>query len=220
MPHFVSNRDETVRLFSNPVLEYFSHIHPATPIIVYVPTAGACAYLGVMHTSALTTVALFLGGVLLWTFFEYVLHRWAFHYEPKTERGRKAHFLVHGIHHDYPRDRTRLVMPLTVSLPLASAIFLAMQYAIGVVAYGLFAGFIFGYVVYDSIHYATHHFTMRAGLGKILKEYHLRHHYTDEHTAYGVSSPLWDVVFGTTPQADRKTSADPAKEASETVRDA
>jgi sterol desaturase/sphingolipid hydroxylase (fatty acid hydroxylase superfamily) len=55
-------------------------------------------------------------------------------------------------------------------------------------------------VVYDSIHYATHHFTMRSGIGKFLKEYHLRHHYHDDHTAYGVSSPLWDVVFGTKPK--------------------
>lgn len=204
MAHFVSNRDETVRLFSNPVLEYFSHIHPATPIAVYVPTVAYCAYTASQLTSVATTIVLFVVGVLLWTLFEYVLHRWAFHYQPTSELGKKAHFLVHGIHHDYPRDRTRLVMPLTVSVPLALAIFLVMRLVVGVQTHGLFAGFMFGYVVYDSIHYATHHFPMRSGLGKYLKEYHLRHHYTDEHTAYGVSSPLWDVVFGTTPGSKKE----------------
>lgn len=200
MPHFVSNRDETVRLFKNPILEYFSHIHPATPIMVYVPTVAFCAYTAATLHGAGATALLFAAGVLLWTLFEYVLHRWAFHYQPKTDLGKKAHFLVHGIHHDYPRDRTRLVMPLTVSVPLAVVIFVALKSVMGTAAFGLFAGFILGYVVYDSIHYATHHFTMRSGIGKFLKEYHLRHHYHDDHTAYGVSSPLWDVVFGTKPK--------------------
>mgnify|MGYP003352602104 CR=1 FL=1 len=40
----MSGKDETVRLFANPVLEYFSHIHPATPIIVYLPMV---AYVGI-----------------------------------------------------------------------------------------------------------------------------------------------------------------------------
>ena len=200
MPHFVSNRDETVRLFSNPILEYFSHIHPATPIVVFVPTLCYCFYLSTLNLSVLLSCALFVGGLLAWTLFEYSLHRWAFHYSPSSAWGKKAHFLVHGIHHDYPRDRTRLVMPLTVSVPLASIIFLGLKTIIDTSAFGVFAGFIFGYVVYDSIHYATHHFTMRSGIGKFLKEYHLRHHYHDDHSAYGVSSPLWDIVFGTKPK--------------------
>lgn len=196
---FVSNRDETVRLFKNPILEYFSHIHPITPVVVFVPFALIFLYMSFASVGILNTIFLFIVGVLLWTIFEYAFHRWAFHYHPKSIPGKKLHFLVHGIHHDYPRDRTRLVMPLLVSVPLALLFYFIFQGVFGVFGYTAFAGFILGYVSYDSIHYATHHMPMKSKIGKYLKEYHLRHHYNDEHTAYGVSNPLWDYVFSTVP---------------------
>jgi sterol desaturase/sphingolipid hydroxylase (fatty acid hydroxylase superfamily) len=65
----------------------------------------------------------------------------------------------------------------------------------------LFAGFILGYLAYDLIHYATHHFMMRKGALKFLKRYHMQHHYKTPDRRFGVSSPLWDMVFGTMPQA-------------------
>ena len=196
---FVSNRDETVRLFKNPILEYFSHIHPITPVVVFVPFALIFLYMSFASVGILNTIFLFIVGVFLWTIFEYSFHRWAFHYHPKSIPGKKLHFLVHGIHHDYPRDRTRLVMPLLVSVPLALLFYFIFQGVFGVFGYTAFAGFILGYVSYDSIHYATHHMPMKGKIGKYLKEYHLRHHYNDEHTAYGVSNPLWDYVFSTVP---------------------
>lgn len=208
MGKFVSNRDETVRLFQNPVLEYFSHIHPATPVVVFVPVVAYFCYVGASVLSIPTAVTTFIGGVVFWTFTEYALHRWVFHYEPVTERGKRIHFLVHGIHHDYPRDSTRLVMPLLVSVPLAALFYLAFQAVLGNYGYTSFAGFIAGYVVYDSIHYATHHFPMTTRLGKFLKNYHLRHHYNDEQTAYGISVPLWDIIFRTTPEHFGKKNKD------------
>jgi sterol desaturase/sphingolipid hydroxylase (fatty acid hydroxylase superfamily) len=48
------------------------------------------------------------------------------------------------------------------------------------------------------LHYATHHFPMKRGVFLWLKQYHLRHHYKDDHVGYGISSPLWDYVFRTT----------------------
>jgi len=61
------------------------------------------------------------------------------------------------------------------------------------------AGFIVGYLVYDYIHYSTHHFPMRNPVAKSLKLYHLKHHFSGEGGRYGVSSPIWDRVFGTDP---------------------
>lgn len=200
MSKFVSNKNETVRLFKNPVLEYFSHIHPATPIVVYFPLIIATAYFGFKEIGFLAGIICFFLGLLLWSLMEYIIHRWAFHYEPKTEMGKRAHFLVHGIHHDYPRDATRLVMPLLVSVPLALIFFFLFEALFGVYHLPLFSGFVFGYVSYDSIHYATHHWQMEGKIGKFLKTYHLRHHYSDDHTAYGVSNPLWDYAFGTVPR--------------------
>ena len=199
MAKFVSNKNETIRLFKNPVLEYFSHIHPVTPLIVFVPVLLILFYLGAAATGILTGIICFIAGIVLWSLTEYVIHRWAFHYDPKSETGKRIHFLVHGIHHDYPRDATRLVMPLLVSIPLALFFYFLFQAIFGVHHLSIFSGFIFGYVSYDSIHYATHHFEMKGKVGKFLKTYHLRHHYGDDHTAYGVSNPLWDYVFGTVP---------------------
>jgi sterol desaturase/sphingolipid hydroxylase (fatty acid hydroxylase superfamily) len=160
--------------------------------------------MSVSHVSILATCAVFVGGVVLWTLIEYVIHRFAFHIHPTSTLGKKVHFLVHGIHHDYPRDSTRLVMPLLVSVPLALLFFLVFQAVVAPYHWALFGGFIAGYVAYDSIHYATHHWTMTGKVGRFLKEYHMKHHYVDDHTAYGVSNPLWDYVFGTVPEWARR----------------
>ncbi len=197
---FVSNKDETIPLFKNPVLEYFSHIHPATPLVVFIPVIVWMTVLSVGAISVAATLAIFACGIVAWTLTEYTIHRWAFHVHPKSDLGKKLHFLVHGIHHDYPRDSTRLVMPLLVSVPLAVLFFWAFKGLVDPYHYALFAGFLAGYVAYDSIHYATHHFPMTTRIGRFLKEYHMKHHYVDEHTAYGVSNPLWDYVFNTVPE--------------------
>jgi sterol desaturase/sphingolipid hydroxylase (fatty acid hydroxylase superfamily) len=197
---YVSNKNETVPLFKNPVLEYFSHIHPITPVIVYVPVIIITAYLGFTEAGILPGIISFFCGTFLWTITEYSIHRWAFHYQPKSEAGKRIHFLVHGIHHDYPRDATRLVMPLLVSVPLAFLFYFTFSWLFGVYYLAVFSGFVFGYVSYDSIHYATHHLPMKSSVGNFLRVYHLRHHYEDDQTAYGVSNPLWDYVFQTVPK--------------------
>ena len=127
-----------------------------------------------------------------------MMHRFIFHYHPKTDIGKRIHFLSHGVHHDYPRDRTRLVMPLLVSLPLAVFFYFIFMFIFGLNYFlPVYAGLLLGYVAYDTIHYATHHWKMTSTIGKFLKEYHLKHHYTDPDTAYGVSNPFWDYVFFT-----------------------
>ena len=201
--NFQSNRDETIRLFKNPVLEYFSHIHPATPLVVYLPVIAVSLYFGIPGNNFLYIILTFLLGIFLWTLLEYVMHRFAFHSNPKSDKGKKIDFLMHGVHHAYPRDGTRLVMPLIVSAPLAVIFYFLFKAVFGKYYLITFAGLVLGYVCYDSIHYATHHFPMKKGLGKWLKEYHLKHHYVDSTTAYGVSNPLWDYVFGTVPSKEK-----------------
>lgn len=205
---YVSNKDETIRLFKNPILEYFSHIHPITPVVLYVPVAGYVLYQGFQDVNFIYGILCVLAGAFLWTIFEYAFHRWAFHYHPKSNLGKKLHFLVHGIHHDYPRDSTRLVMPLLVSIPLAVLFYFLYTSLFGIYGSTLFSGFLLGYVAYDSVHYATHHMRMNNKIGKFLKEYHLRHHFQDDNTGYGVSNPLWDYVFGTTPKSMKKSSTE------------
>ncbi len=200
---FVSNKDETIPLFDNPIMEYMSHIHPATPL-VYIPVAAYLLWVSAEQVSLGIGTALFVFGLFFWTFTEYILHRFVFHYQPRSSWGKKLHFLVHGIHHDYPRDSTRLVMPLGISAPLALLFYGAFILIGGVHGMVVFAGFILGYVCYDVIHYATHHLTMRGKIGAFLKNYHMRHHFEDDHHAFGVSTPMWDFVFRSLPLYMRK----------------
>jgi hypothetical protein len=137
--------------------------------------------------SILVIAGLFLVGVLMWTLLEYVVHRYVFHYEPKTRAGKMLHFIVHGVHHDYPNDATRLVLPPAVSLPMAVLLYFLFAFAFRSYAPPISAGFAVGYVCYDTIHYATHHFAMNNRIGRWLKQYHLRHHYKEDEAGFGVS---------------------------------
>lgn len=195
--HYVSNKDESVRLFKSDFLEMFTHVHWSVPIILYVP-AIVFFLLRPSVVSGAMLALLFLIGILVWTLTEYVMHRFVFHYQPKTGWGQTIHFFAHGVHHDYPNDSKRLVMPPSVSLPLAF-LFYGLFFFILPEQFlpRFFAGFLSGYVCYDTLHYATHHAPMKGRLGHFLKQHHLRHHYLTEDRGFGVSSPLWDYVFKT-----------------------
>jgi sterol desaturase/sphingolipid hydroxylase (fatty acid hydroxylase superfamily) len=196
---YVSNKNESVRMFESRFLEFFSHVHPATPLVIYVPVIGFLLDLALRQRgqAAGLVIGLFALGVVIWTFTEYTMHRWVFHYQPSSRWGKQLHFLLHGVHHDYPKDASRLVMPPVVSVPLA-LLFCGLFFLVfGRLAPAAFAGFLVGYLFYDMVHYATHHFSMKRGVWLFLKKYHMRHHYDDDHVGYGVSSPLWDYAFGT-----------------------
>jgi dihydroceramide fatty acyl 2-hydroxylase len=198
---------EPIRLFESDFLEFFTHISPVTIVIVWLPIAVLFLVYAVMKAPGSAfpvTIPLgFLLGLFLWTLAEYTLHRFLFHYKPTSPRQERIFFLFHGIHHAQPQVKTRLVMPLPVSIP-GFAIFFGAFYLIlavllkvpGWVA-PLMSGFIVGYLAYDLTHYATHHLPMRSGYAKYIKRHHMQHHYKDAGSRFGVSSPLWDWVFRT-----------------------
>src|SRR5713101_6727549 len=197
---YKSSSNESVRMFKSDFVDFFSRVHPATPLVLYLPLIMASLYFA-LHQAQLSilSVVLWFGlGLAIWTLLEYVIHRYAFHYEPKTRIGKQFHFIAHGVHHDYPNDAKRLVMPPAVSIPLAVSFYALFFGTLGRFAPAVSAGFGFGYVCYDTIHYAIHHFSMKRGIWRWLKQYHLRHHYNDDEAGFGVSSPLWDYVFRTT----------------------
>jgi 4-hydroxysphinganine ceramide fatty acyl 2-hydroxylase len=196
---YVSKKNETVRMFESDFMELFSHVHPVTPLIIYLPVIGYMLYvaMGPRALSIGAVAGLVVLGLFIWSLVEYTMHRWIFHYEPKSWWGKRLHFLLHGVHHDYPQDASRLVMPPIVSVPLSSIFYLLFLVAFGGLAPAAFAGLLVGYLCYDMIHYATHHLSMKRGVGLWLKQYHMRHHYKDDHAGYGVTSPFWDYVFRT-----------------------
>ncbi len=195
----MSLKNESARMFKSDLVERFSRVHPATPLLLYLPLIVASVYFALarVQLSILSIAELFVVGLAIWTLLEYIIHRYAFHYEPKTRIGKQFHFIVHGVHHNYPNDAKRLVMPPAVSMPLAIVFYALFFFVFGRLAPAIWAGFVGGYVCYDSIHYAIHHFPMKSGIWNRLKQHHLRHHYHDDHIGYGVSSPFWDYVFKT-----------------------
>jgi hypothetical protein len=217
---YVSNEDETCRMFANPLLERLSHVHPAVPHVLYVPVITIMLVLAVRAGQSVgQMVLLFAGGALTWSLLEYVIHRFVFHPPQWVEDETRAvtaslapgqavmpalptwrhkfYFLVHGVHHDYPNDSRRLVMPPSVSIPLAVIFFFLFQWTIGPLTPAAFAGLVAGYLAYDTTHYFTHHSPGKTALGRYQKKRHFRHHYYDSTRNFGVSSPLWDAVWGT-----------------------
>jgi sterol desaturase/sphingolipid hydroxylase (fatty acid hydroxylase superfamily) len=191
---------KSVRLFKSPLLEKFSHIHPLTPLLVWAPVVAWLLWrsFNVLELSSLSILVAGAGGLLLWTFSEYVLHRFVFHFQPKGEVQERLQFILHGIHHADPVDPTRLVMPPAVALILAVVLYSLFRALLGAVyVEPMFAFFLVGYLCYDYIHFGVHHFTPRTRVGKYLKQSHMIHHYVNHNLRWGVSSPLWDYVFGT-----------------------
>jgi sterol desaturase/sphingolipid hydroxylase (fatty acid hydroxylase superfamily) len=111
---------------------------------------------------------------------------------------QRHYFLAHGVHHDFPNDSKRLVMPPSVSIPLAVLFFAVFRLAFGPgTGPALFGGFTLGYLIYDTIHYAVHHFSLHGRLMLYLKKKHFRHHYQNSRRDFGVSTPLWDWILRT-----------------------
>lgn len=196
--NYQSNSTESVRMFKNDYLEAVSKVHFSVPLYIYIPVIIFFIYKA--FSSGATPVlfaAYFLGGLFVWTITEYVLHRFVFHFVPKSKSGLRIHFIFHGVHHDYPRDAKRLVMPPSASIPLAIAFyfFFSLFFSNKSYLYALFPGFVLGYLIYDILHYAMHHHNFKSKIMKRVKQHHMLHHYDDPSKGYGVSSVLWDKVL-------------------------
>jgi len=194
---FISNSRESSRMFKSGLLEALSKVHFTVPLFVFIPIISYFLWQAFTGGAGWIVIIVSLaGGLLTWTLTEYVLHRFIFHYEPKSKWGQRIHFIFHGVHHDYPNDALRLVMPPSVSIPLATGFYFLFR-ALLPLEYlnGFFAAFLAGYLFYDISHYAMHHGNFKSKFWKKLKHHHMMHHYNDPTKGYGVSSALWDKIL-------------------------
>jgi dihydroceramide fatty acyl 2-hydroxylase len=193
------------RMFDNELLDKLSRVHPAVPVFLFVPAITVLTVLAARGMGALALVGLFVGGYFFWTLSEYWIHRGIFHFEPEAGIGARLHWIIHGVHHDHPNDPLRLVMPPSVSLPLSALFCLGFYAVLGDPNWYAFgAGFLAGYLFYDMTHYFLHHHKPSSRMGKRLRELHMRHHFQDHTTGFGISAPYWDTVFRTFPSKARK----------------
>lgn len=206
---YVSNKDETVRMFKNSFFEALSKVHWTVPLWLFVPIIIFLFYRAFVTFSidVVSVIGFVALGLLIWTITEYLLHRFIFHFPAKSKFGKKIHFIFHGVHHDYPNDTKRLVMPPSVSFPLAALFYFLFYVILGeAMLQPFFAGFLIGYLFYDITHYAIHHFNMKNKFWLAIKNHHMIHHYKHDDLGFGVSQPMWDHVFGTTFPEKPKTS--------------
>ena len=198
-PHLAPQRGELIMFENSHLLERLSRIRPATVLTVFLPFLAAAFYLSLAAgRTALASAALFLAGAAFWTLFEYFFHRFIFHFEPEGAFQTRLQFVMHGVHHQYPQDKDRLVMPITVSIPLAFLLLALFHLLMGSSAWGFFSGFLAGYLTYDMMHYAIHHAKgFDSPLLSKIRRHHLAHHFRDTRRGFGVSSPFWDAVFRT-----------------------
>jgi len=198
---------ETARYFENPILERLSRTPGWSPLVAWLPIIALVVYGAVVDTavSAGQMVLLAVGGVLFWTLTEYWLHRKFFHWT----RPERLHFIIHGAHHMYPNDYGRVVFPPTASLALGAVFYLIF---LAVLGYGMtlpfFGGFVVGYLWYDMTHFWVHVGKPRSRYGRFVRRHHMLHHFSQPEHKFGVSTPLWDFVFGTYGKAAGK--GDPA----------
>ena len=187
------------------VEKYFSRVRPWHVVTLWVPFVAWCLWHAARdpQISAGGIAVMFAAGLLAWTLLEYILHRFVFHHEPdpRSELQTDAMWLIHGIHHDYPWDGDRLGMPPPVTALFSFMLWVPLKALLGAhLHYPFFAGIVAGYVVYDLTHYWLHHAVPKSAVGKWLRRYHLVHHFSTPEVRYGITTPLWDLVFSTFPK--------------------
>lgn len=193
--------DQSPRLFQNNLIEMLSRTHPGVVLTVYLPLGLALLWYSVARTGLdiATTLALAIVGAVAWTLTEYWLHRAVMHWIPDTGWGKRMHFWLHGIHHEWPNDPYRLVMPPSVSLVLFF-LFLGLWVGLfGRFGWAFHGGFTLGYLVYDLSHYFYHHWKPQKEWLVRLQRHHMRHHFHPryEERNFAITVPFWDRVFRT-----------------------
>ena len=140
------------QLFQNRYLEYLTKTHPLVIWGMYIPIIAFMLFYSASEINLPPSyiVLIFLSGMLTWSLFEYIIHRYVFHFMAESERAMKIVYIIHGNHHEYPRDKQRLFMPAVPSIIMAAIIFSLLyflSYLFGAtqIAFPFFPGFVFGY---------------------------------------------------------------------------
>ncbi len=189
----------TRKLFDSPILEKLSRTHISVPVTIFLSYASVLLYWSITHTtlSIGLTIALFFCGGFFFTWVEYILHRYVFHMTTFTKTREKLQYTLHGVHHEFPKDKSRLAMPPLVSVTISTVLLLIFRVILGDFTFAFLPGLLTGYSFYLSIHYMLHAFQPPKNFFKILWANHSIHHYKSRNVGFGVSSPFWDYVYRT-----------------------
>jgi len=187
------------RIFKNQYLEMLTKTHPFVIWGMYIPVIFFLLYYSFTREDFTWSyiVLLFFAGIFSWTLFEYLMHRFVFHYVAHSPRAQRLIYIIHANHHEYPRDKERLFMPPAPSLIMACIVFALQYLTMGNNVFMFFPGFLLGYLIYGTMHYAIHAWNPPFKWMKPLWRNHHLHHYKEQEKGFGVSTTIWDRVFGT-----------------------
>jgi sterol desaturase/sphingolipid hydroxylase (fatty acid hydroxylase superfamily) len=206
---FTTNKPKnsgTKQLFDNPILERLSRTHISVPISIFFVISAVLLFYAFKYTTlpGYLIPILFFSGFLFFTLVEYLVHRFVFHMEPTSNFKKRIQYNMHGVHHEYPKDKDRLAMPPLLSIALAGIFFVIFYSLINTKVFGFLPGVLSGYASYLFVHYIVHAYAPPKNIFKELWVNHAIHHYKDSSMVFGVSSPLWDYIFGTMPPKKKK----------------
>ena len=183
------------------MLEAFTKTSLAESMISSLAISAGCIWIGYWMGAQETPIqaALWvLGGMASWSFFEYLIHRFLFHLSETAFKGSKRiQYVLHGVHHEYPNDIERILMPTLPKILLALPFFGLFYLFFGKAGSFFSSGFMMGYYIYSLMHYSMHRFKAPEFLKSLWAHHHLHHHFQDK--GFGLSSTLWDHVFNTMP---------------------
>jgi len=196
-----TRKDDTKVLFKSPILEKLSRTHISFPIGFFIIYSTGLLLYSISYTNlgVGVTIGSFLLGVLAFTLIEYLSHRYIFHINTSSEKRKKFQYTIHGVHHEYPKDKTRLALPPLLSISISTSLLFILRMVIGDYTFVFLPGFLMGYSAYLFVHYIVHAYQPPKNFFKTLWIYHGIHHYKSPNKAFGVSSPLWDYIFRTLP---------------------
>jgi 4-hydroxysphinganine ceramide fatty acyl 2-hydroxylase len=132
----------------------------------------------------------FIMGATLWTLLEYLLHRFLGHFPIgflKTTRFYKEHKKHHYKIHYFVSTKDKIMMVATLGVFFWFISF-ALSFILGLVSM---------YLLYEIIHRRLHTVSPKNRYAIFLRAHHFYHHDIDENLNHGVTSPIWDIVFGT-----------------------
>jgi sterol desaturase/sphingolipid hydroxylase (fatty acid hydroxylase superfamily) len=171
----------------NPVGYYIDFfVYPA--VLVALPLFTA---LYVDHVNLASWFVAATAGLAAWTLTEYLMHRLILH--------NVAYFKnLHDGHHDDPK--ALIDTPIWASLTVLIVVVLTPSYwALGPCdGLGFTFGMTLGYVVYSVVHHAMHFWSFpHDSYLYRCKHRHALHHYSEVDGNFGVTTPIWDYIFGT-----------------------
>lgn len=204
------------KIFDSASLEILTKAYPLVSVAVYTAIIIILLAIGIQREvvdSFWIGLGIFVAAYFSWTLFEYLFHRFINHldsYFPESEAIKKFDYAIHGIHHEFPRDTSRLIMPPVPGTIIISILFVLFWLPLREHIFIFLPGFLLGYLSYAFIHYATHAWKPpKAKWLKLLWKHHAIHHYKHPDKAFGVSTPIWDYVFRTMPA--EKNKVEPAE---------